>query len=104
MEYGARVFRDDVCARATLDDDGVDGDASAKIIPSFDACELPRQFVDGVDTFLRRKTRVRGAAMHDQFGFTDSFARRLQPATWAKGGLKDEDGIAAACFRFEEFA
>ena len=42
--------------------------------------------------------------MHDQFGFTDSFARRLQPATWAEGGLKDEDGIAAACFRFEEFA
>ncbi len=58
IEYGARVFRDDVCVRATLDDAGVDGDATAKIIPSFDACELPRQFVDGVYPFLRCEARM----------------------------------------------
>ena len=42
--------------------------------------------------------------MHDQFGFSDSLARRLEQSAWAEGRLKDEDGIAAACFRFEEFA
>jgi hypothetical protein len=42
--------------------------------------------------------------MHDQFGFADSLARRLQQAARAEGRLEDEDGIAAARFRFEEFA
>ncbi len=78
IEYGARVFRDDVCARATLDDAGVDGDAALRIIPSFDAGELPRQFVDGVDPFLWCQASMRSAATHDQFGFTDALAGRLQ--------------------------
>src|ERR1700682_2662068 len=104
IKNSARVFRNYVRARAAFDDAGVDGDAAAKIIPSFDPCELPRQFVDGVDTFLRCETRVRGAAMHDQFGFADSLAGRFQQAARAEGRLDDENGITAARFRFEEFA
>src|ERR1700682_6102295 len=104
IKNSARVFRNYVRARAAFDDAGVDGDAAAKIIPSFDPCELARQFVDGVDTFLRRETRVRGAAMNDQFGLADSLAGRFQQAARAEGRLYDENGIAAARFRFEEFA
>jgi len=96
---GARAFGNYVRACAAFDDAGVDGDAAAKIIPSFDARELARQFVDGVDTFLRCETRVRGAAMHDQFGFADSFARCLQQAARAEGRFDDENGIASARFR-----
>src|SRR6266446_5932685 len=65
IENGASAFRNDVGARAPLNDAGVDGEAAAKIVPFFDAPELPRQFVNGVDAFLRRETRVRCAAMHD---------------------------------------
>src|ERR1700694_3840659 len=104
IKNSARAFRNYVRARAAFDDAGVDGDAAAKIIPPFDPCELPRQFVDGVDTFLRCETRVRGAAMHDQFGFADSLAGRFQQAARAEGRLDDENGITAARFRFEEFA
>ncbi len=42
--------------------------------------------------------------MHDQFGCTDSFAGRLQQAARSEGRFEDEDGIAAARFRFEGFA
>src|SRR5713226_6257476 len=80
VKYSSGAFRNYVRARAAFDDAGIDGDAEAKIVPAFDARELPRQFVDGVDTFLWCETRVRGAAMHDQLGFTDSLARRLQQA------------------------
>ncbi len=104
IEYSARAFRDDVGPRAAFDDAGVDGDAAAKIIPSFDARELPRQLVDSVDPFLRRKTRMRGAAMHDQFSFTGTLAGRLQKAARAEGRLEDEDRIAAARFGFKNSA
>ncbi len=104
VKYRAGAFRNYVRARAAFDDAGIDGDAAPKIIPSFDARELPRQFVDGVDTFPWSETRVRGAAMHGQFGFANSFARRLQQAARAEGRLKDKNGIAASRFRFEEFA
>src|ERR1700694_5800501 len=101
IENGALAFRDNIRVRAPLDDAGVDGDTAAKIIPSCDARELPRQFVNGVDTFLRCETRVGSAAMHNQFGFADPLAGRLQQAARAEGRLKDEDGITAARFRFE---
>src|SRR5713226_2223312 len=104
IEYHARAFRDYVHARAAFDYAGVDGDAAAKIIPSFDARDLPRQFVDSVDPFLRRETRMRGAAMHDQFSLADALAGRFQQAARAEGRLEDEDGVAAARFRFEESA
>src|SRR6266481_4835273 len=60
--------------------------------------------MNGVDAFLWRETGMGGAAMHDQFGLTDSLARRLQQAAWTEGRLEDEDGIAAARFGFEELA
>src|SRR5260370_21542275 len=104
VKYSAGAFRNYVRARAALDDAGIDGDAAPKIIPSFDARELPRQLVDRVDSFLRCEARVRGAAMHDQFGFANSLARRFQQAARSEGRLKDEDRIAAARFRFKEFA
>jgi len=43
---------------------------------------------------------VRSAAAQS-IGSTDSLARRLQQAARAEGGLKHEDGVAAARFRFE---
>ena len=76
VKNGAGAFGNYVRARAAFDDAGVDGGAAAIIIPSFDARELPRQFVDGVDPFLWGKARVRGAAMHDQLGFADSLDRK----------------------------
>ncbi len=42
--------------------------------------------------------------MHDQLSFADSLARRFQQASRTEGRLEDEDGIAAARFRFEELA
>ena len=63
-----------------------------------------RQFVDGVDAFLRREAGVRGAAVNDDFGFADAFARRLQQAARPKRGFQNEDGIAAARFGFDELA
>src|SRR5260370_492132 len=56
------------------------------------------------ETLLWCETRVRGAALNHQFGFANSFARRLQQAARAEGRLKDKNGIAAPRFRFEEFA
>src|SRR5258708_10275673 len=46
----------------------------------------------------------RRAPLHGQFGFANSFARRLQQAARAEGRLKDKNGIAAPRFRFEEVA
>src|SRR6266567_1872418 len=77
IKNSASAFRNDIGARAPFDDAGVDGDAAAKIIPSFDARELPRQFVNGVDAFLWRQPGVRGSAMHDQLGLTYSLSRCL---------------------------
>src|SRR6266446_9125195 len=65
IENSACAFRNDVGARAAFNDAGVDGEAAAKIIPFFDAPELPRQFVNGVDAFLRCETRMRCPAMND---------------------------------------
>ena len=42
--------------------------------------------------------------MDDEFGFADAFAGGLDEATWAEGGFEDEDGVATAGFRFEEFS
>src|SRR3989442_12267015 len=65
IENSAGAFRNDVGASAAFNDAGVDGEAAAKIIPFFDAPELPRQFVNGVDPFLRCETRMRCPAMND---------------------------------------
>src|SRR6266704_3529131 len=104
IKNSASAFRNDIRARAPFDDAGVDGDAAAKIIPSFDARELPRQFVNGVDAFLWRQPGVRCSAMHDQLGLTYSLSRRLQQASRTEGRLKNENGVTAVCFCFEEFA
>jgi hypothetical protein len=42
--------------------------------------------------------------MHNQFRFTDSFAGCLQQSALSEGGFENEDSVAAAGFRFEEFA
>src|SRR5260370_38531851 len=52
IENSAGALGDDVDTRAAFDDAVVVADAEARIIPSFDARELPRQFVNGVDAFL----------------------------------------------------
>jgi len=104
VEDGASAFGDDVGARAAFHEAGVDGDAAAEIVPFFEARELLRQFVNGVDAFLGSEAGVRGAAVNDQLGFADSFARRFQQAARAEGGFEDEDRVAAPRFGFEEFA
>ena len=101
IEDRASAFRDYIGARAAFKDAGVDRDATARIVPLLDARELPRQFVNGVDAFLWSKTRVRSAAMHDQLGFTDALARRLQQPARAKRGFEDQNGVTATRFRFE---
>jgi len=104
VKDGACAFGDDVSARAAFDETGVDGDAAAEIVPFFEARELVRQFVNGVDALLGSEAGVRGAAVNDELGFADCFARRFQQAARAEGGLEDEDRVAAARFGFEEFA
>src|SRR5256884_9835863 len=104
IEDSASFLRNYVGARTAFDDPGVDGDAAAKIVPFFNARELPCQFVNGVDAFLRCKARMRGAAMYDQFGFADSLARCLQQPAWAEGRFLDKNRVAAARFRFKIFA
>jgi len=104
IKSGASAFGDHIGARASFDDAGVDGYAAAQVVPFFNARELPRKFVDGVDTFLRSKTGMRGAAMHDQFCFADSLAGRLQEPARAKGRLQDKNSVAAARFRFKILA
>src|SRR5882762_1816098 len=104
VKSGAGAFGDYIGAGAAFDNAGIDGYAAAQVIPFFNACELLRQFVDGVDAFLGCETSVRGAAMHDQFGGTNALARRLQKSTRAEGRFEDKDHIAAARFRFEELS
>lgn len=104
IEDRAGAIRDDIGARAAFDDASVDGDAASKIVPFFDARELLRQFVNGVDPFLRREAGVRGAAMHDQCGLADTLARGFQQAARTIGRLENEDSIAAARLGFEELA
>ncbi len=58
IKNNSRAIRDDIGARPAFDDARVDGDAEAMIVPFFDACKLPRQFVNGVDAFLRREAGV----------------------------------------------
>src|SRR5947208_781357 len=104
IEDSSSAFRNYVGTRAAFDDPGVDGDAAAKIVPFFNARELPCQFVNGIDAFLRCKARMRGAAMNDQFGFTDSFARCLQQPARAEGRFQDKNSVTAARLRFKIFA
>src|SRR5260370_20374257 len=89
IEHSAGALGDDGDARAAFDDAGVAGDAAARIIPSFDARELPRQFVNGVDAFLWRQPGVRRSAMHHQFGLTYSLSRCLQQLARTPRMLKD---------------
>lgn len=61
IESGSSHFGDDVDAGAALDDVGIDGDTAAMIVPLFDAGDLRGEFMNGVDTFFRGETRMRGA-------------------------------------------
>src|SRR5437660_5951645 len=72
IEDSARAFRNYVGTCAAFDDPGVDGDATAKIVPFFNARDLPRKLMDGIDAFFRCKACLVIAAMHDQFGFAYS--------------------------------
>ena len=75
IDYGAGAFGDYVGARAAFDDVDVGGGAALRIIPFCNARNLMREFVDGVDAFFGGQAGVRGAAMDDDFGFADAFAR-----------------------------
>src|SRR5215472_8473072 len=77
IEYGAGAFGNYVRARATLDDVGVDTDAPSRVVPRFDARKLRCQLVYSIDALFRSEARVGSAAMYEQFGFSDAFARCL---------------------------
>jgi len=100
--YGSR--RDDVGARAARNDVGVDGDTPAHVVPFFHASNLSGEFVDGVYAFFRSQAGVGSAAMDDEIGFANTFARSFEQAARAKGRLKNEDSIAATGFGFNEFS
>ena len=102
VDDGAGAIGDYVGARAAFDDVHVDGGAALRIIPFCNARNLVSEFVDGVDAFFGGQAGVRGAAVHDNFGFADAFARGFYQAAGAEGGLQDEDGVAAAGFGFDE--
>src|SRR5579864_1811031 len=48
IEHGASALRNHIRARAALDNVGVDADATAGIVPQFDARKLRSQFVYGI--------------------------------------------------------
>ena len=104
IDYRAGAFGDDIGTGAAFDDVDVDGGTAARIGEFYYARDLAGEFVDGVDAFFRREAGVGGAAMHDDFGFADGFARSFEQAARAVGGLENEDGITAAGFGFDEFA
>jgi hypothetical protein len=104
IEDGAGPLGDDVHTGSAFDDVGVDGHAAPEIVPLLDVHKLPRKFVDGVDAFLGSEARVRGAAVNDKFSFAHAFAGGLEQAFWAERRFEDEDGIAAASFRFDKFS
>ena len=97
------MFGDDVHARPAFDHVGVYADAAAQIVPLLDASELARELVNRVDAFFRREAGVRGAAVDDEFGFADAFAGGLEQAARPERRFEHEDGVAAACFGFDEF-
>jgi len=102
VEDRAGSLGDDIHTRSAFDHVGVDGHAAPEIVPLLDVHKLPREFVDGVDAFLGSEARVRGAAVNDEFSFAYAFAGSLEEAFWAEGRFEDEDGVAAASFRFDE--
>src|SRR5215472_10310903 len=104
IEYGAGAFGNHVRARAALDDVGVNADAPSWDVPRFDARKLRGQLVYGIDALFRSEARVGSAPLHDQFGFSNALARRFDQPSGTEGRLEHEDGIAAACLGFEEFA
>src|ERR1700687_3210122 len=65
IDHGAGALGDEVDARAAFDDVGVHADAAAQIVPPLQARDLMREFVYGVDAFLRREPGVRGAPLDD---------------------------------------
>jgi hypothetical protein len=104
IEDGAGTLGDNVRPGSAFDNVCVDGHAAPEIVPLLDVRKLPRKFVDGIDAFLGSEARVRGAAMNDEFSFAHTFAGGLEEALWAEGRFEDEDGIATASFRFDEFS
>ena len=60
IENRAGAIGDYVGARAALDEAGVDGDAPTQVVPPLNALELPGEFVDRIDAFLRSEARMRG--------------------------------------------
>ena len=104
MHWGAEIeldagdLGDHVGACAAFDGSGVDCDAAAHIVPGFEASDLSRDFVDGVDAVLWSQTGVRSAAVDDEFGFADAFALGFERSVGPERWLEDEDGVAAASF------
>ena len=103
IESGASVLGDDVCARTAFDDVRVHADPSARIIPAFEARDLARQLVDGIDAFLGSEPGVCGSATHDQLRLANSFTRSFQETLRAERGLEHKDGVAAPRFLLDQF-
>ena len=104
VKSGHGAIGNDVGTRATLDDVGIDGDAAARAVPTFDAGNLRGEFVDGVDAFLRGEAGMGSAAVNDKLRFADALAGSFDQAAGTKRGFKHEDRVAAAGLVFNEEA
>ena len=78
VEGGSSAIGDNIGARTAFDDVGVDGDATARIVPFFDSRNLCGQFVNGVNAFFRCESGVRSASVNDELRLADPFAASLQ--------------------------
>src|SRR5579885_3633535 len=104
VDDGARAFGNHVRACSAFDHVRVHADAARQVVPPLDAGNLRREFVHGVDAFLRSKTRVRGAAMNDNLRLANALARSFQQSARPERRLQHEYRIAAERFAFDEFA
>ena len=102
IDFGG--VRNDVRARAAIDEVRVDGHAVTGVVPFFNACDLSGEFMNGVDTLIGVQTGVGRAAMDHELGFPNALTRSLDQPARAEARLKDEDGVASAGFFFNELA
>src|SRR5882762_2293371 len=104
VDHGAGTLGDDVDARAALDYVGIYANAATQVVPLLKLRDLLCEFVDCVHTFLWCEACMRSATVHDDFGLAYALTRCFHQAEWTERRLEHKNGVAAACFRFDELA
>ena len=102
INFGA--VGNDVGASAAIDEIRIHGNAVTRIVPFFDPGDLRGEFMNSVNAPVRIQASVSGAAMDDEFDFTNALAGSFDHATSAERGFQNKNSIAALGFRFQNLA